>query len=328
MGVIDRTKDGVALVVDEDGRLVGTITDGNVRRYVLGNGDLAAACTRIIERAPITAPLNASIAHITKLLATHRLLQVPLVDADGRPQQLWSLRDLLPQSPSPALAVIMAGGEGKRLWPLTKSVPKPMVEISGRPLLEQIIQHVVEAGITSVYLAVNYRADIIENYFGDGQRFGLHINYLREKEKMGTAGALTLLPERPSVPLLVMNGDVVTSVPYQRLLDWHFEHRSTLTVAAVEYHAQVPFGVLACEGHRVLGVTEKPEHSWLCNGGMYVLEPSVLDMLVPGQACDMTDVLAQTVAAGLPVSAFPIHEEWVDVGRREDLQRAQEVVSL
>jgi NDP-sugar pyrophosphorylase family protein len=201
-----------------------------------------------------------------------------------------------------------------------------MVGVNGRPILEAIVEQMVTAGITTIYMAVKYRAEMIERHFGDGQRFGAAIHYLRETKKMGTAGALTLLPERPAVPLLVMNGDLVTSVPYRRLLDWHYQHEAAMTVGAVEWRTQVPYGVLERDGYQVTGVTEKPEHTFLCSAGMYVLEPVLLDLLEEDKAADMTYVLTKALADGHSVSAFPLHESWIDIGRHEDLQRATKMI--
>lgn len=327
MAIIDRNKDGVALVVDEAGKLIGTITDGNVRRYILDNGELAATCRHLIEKEPYTASIDAPLTHIMSLVQSHRLLHVPLVDTAGRPQKLWRLRDLLSDTVPAAMAVVMVGGEGKRLRPLTETLPKPMVEVGGRPALEHIIEQVVASGITDIFLAVNYRAEIIEKHFGGGERFKAHIRYLKENTKLGTAGALTLLPDRPTAPVLVMNGDVVAHAPLPRLFDWHYQHQAALTVGAVEWRTQVPFGVLECDGYEVRGVTEKPERTFLCSAGMYMLEPHLLDLLEAGEAADMTDILSRAIAGGYAVSAFPLHEEWVDIGRHEDLQRASRLVS-
>lgn len=323
MGVIDRTRGGVALVVDKGGRLLGTITDGNIRRYVMANGDLSESCSSLIERQPLTAPVGLSRERLRQIVQANRLLHLPVVDEKGRPQALWELRDFVSALDTDSMvAVIMAGGEGKRLRPLTETIPKPMVEVRGQPVLERIVKNIVEAQVTTIYLAVNYRAEIIENYFGTGERFGASIRYLREPKKLGTAGALTLLPANLAGPVLLINGDVVTEVSYRRLLDWHYEHYSTLTVAAVEYTTKVPYGVLKCQGHKVVSITEKPEHVFLCGAGMYVLEPAVRALLATGTAIDMNQVILAAVKEGLAVSAFPVHEQWFDIGRQEDLERA------
>lgn len=323
MSVIERTRGGVALVVDKRGKLVGTITDGNIRRYILADGDLSAVCRTLVEQQPVTVPLEASHARIRQIMESKRLLHLPVVDKDGRPHTLWELRDLLSGSHADSVvAVIMAGGEGKRLRPLTETIPKPMVEVRGQPVLERIVENMLEAGVTKIYLAVRYRAEIIESYFGTGERFGAGIRYLREPKKLGTAGALTLLPKDLMGPIILINGDVVTQVAYGRLLDWHYEHHCALTVAAVKYTTRVPYGVLKRQGQQVVGITEKPEHSFLCGAGMYVLEPPVRRLLTADTAIDMNQVISTAIREGLAVSAFPVHEEWFDIGRREDLERA------
>ncbi len=326
MAVIDGNRDGIALVVDEGGKLVGTITDGDIRRFILKGGSPDGPCSEVTWTKPITAPAGASSDKLLQLLGEHRLRSIPVVDADGSPRGLARMLDLLPHEKASHTAVIMAGGEGKRLRPLTDEIPKPMVEVGGRPILEGIIRNLAESGVTRLYVSVNYRSEVIENHFGDGADFGVKITYLREKEKLGTAGALSLLLEAPGEPFLVMNGDVVTNVSFNRLLEFHRDHRCAMCVAATEYNINIPFGVLDLAGHYVLGLEEKPSERFLCNAGIYVMEPELLRFVPKTQFFDMTDLLDRTVQEGLPVSAFPILEYWVDIGQEKDLRRARQDV--
>jgi len=204
-------------------------------------------------------------------------------------------------------------------------MPKPMLPIGGAPLLERQIRGMVSRGLKRIFISTNYLGHVIEAHFGDGREFGAEIEYLREKEKRGTAGALALLPEPPKGPLLVINGDVLTTSDYGRMLDYHAEHGGYLTVAAIEYRVEIPFGVIHTTGVRATGLEEKPSQRYLCNAGMYVLSPEALDLVPAEGFFNMTDVIEAAIAAGRPVSVFPIHEYWTDIGSPSDLATAQRV---
>ena len=319
---IGRTRRGVALVVDEAGRLLGTVTDGDVRRGLLRQLTLESPAAEVMSRSPITATPETSPEGLLRLMKVNRIRQLPIVDANGRPVRLYEIEEFVPDTETLSSAVVMAGGEGKRLRPLTYQTPKPMVKVGDIPILENIIRSLVRSGIRRVYVAVNYKAEVIEEYFGNGEGFGAEVRYLREEQPLGTAGPLALLPEVPTEPILVVNGDVLTTCDFSLLLDYHHRQHSVATVAAVEYRVQVPLGVLKLEGHYVLGVEEKPELHLLCNAGMYLLDPEVLAFIPEGQTFHMTDLLNEVVRQGLPVSAFPVYERWIAIERPEDLRDA------
>lgn len=323
IAVIDANKAGIAVVVDEAGRLRGTVTDGDIRRLLLAGKSVETPCAEVMWTEPVTATVGASEEELRAILLTHRLRNVVVVDAEGRPREVVDLRAVVPHEPRGTIAVVMAGGEGRRLRPITERIPKPMVEVGGRPILEAILENLAEHGVGRVYLAVNYRAEVIEAHFGDGDGFGLEIRYLREECKLGTAGALALLPETPESPFLLMNGDVLTRINVRALFDFHRRHRAAMTVAASEYNFRIPLGVLEIAGHHVLGVEEKPAKRFLCNAGIYALDPEMLRFVPEGRPFHTTDLLGEAVREGLPVAAFPIHEYWVDVGQKEDLERAR-----
>ena len=324
MKIIDENKDGIVLVANEEGRLVGTVTDGDIRRFMPPGRPFDEPSSSVMWINPATVPLGASRAEIREVLARNRLRSIPVVDLEGRPCDLVHLRDFLPSEDGDPMAVIMAGGEGKRLRPLTESIPKPMAKIGDRPILENIVRNLEKAGIKKLYLTVNYQAEAIEGHFGDGNQFGVSINYLREKVKMGTAGGLSLLPEIPHEPFIVMNGDLLTTVNFNRMFDFHRQHRSVLTIAASEYHLGIPYGVLDLAGHFVLGVNEKPTKSVFCNSGIYILNPELLRLIPNNAHYNMTDLMRDVVREGLPMAAFPLHEYWVDIGQKEDLHKARE----
>jgi NDP-sugar pyrophosphorylase family protein len=220
------------------------------------------------------------------------------------------------------MAVIMAGGRGTRLGALTDECPKPMLRIGGRPILETILLNLREYGIEQVYLAVNYRAEMIEDYFGDGSRVGMRVDYLRERERLGTAGALSLLPSRPSETFVVMNGDVLTKVNVTQLLEFHRRASAVATMCVRQHDFHVPFGVVAVEGGNVLRIDEKPVRRDFVNAGLYAMEPVALDSVAAGTYLDMTTLLNSLIAAGHRAAAFPVSEYWLDVGQHADFERA------
>lgn len=320
--VIDKNKDCIALVVDKRGKLIGTVTDGDIRRFMLKNGSFDSPCSIIMARNPVTASADSSAKILHSLMKKHRLINLPLIDKKGYPRQVITLRDLVATEKS-RVAVIMAGGEGKRLRPLTENIPKPMIQIGDCPLLKRIILNLAETGITKVFISVNYHAKVIQDYFQNGEEYGIEISYLHETKKLGTAGALSLLPEMPSDPILVMNGDVVTNINFERLFDFHCHHRCVMSIAAMEYHINIPYGVMNLASHYVMGIEEKPSQSFFCNAGIYIIDPELLRFVPMDSYYDMTNLLQDVLKDGLPVTAFPIHEYWIDVGQEKDLHKAR-----
>ena len=326
MRALDQNRLGVVLIVNERGSLVGTVTDGDIRRFLLAGGRLEAPAGDAMGRSPVTAPLGSGDEQLEKLLRAGHVRVVPLVDADGRPVRLMTVNELLGSHVEETVAVIMAGGQGLRLRPLTEQLPKPLVLVGGEPILDGLIKKLGKAGVRQIYLAVNYRRELVEDRFGDGAAFGVRIEYLREDTAAGTAGALSLLPAVPSQPFLLLNGDIVTEVDFVRMRDYHHQHRAVLTVGAAEFSVDVPYGVLRLAGHHVLGVDEKPKQALFCNAGLYVMSPELLRFVPSDRRYDMTELLSDVLREGLPVVAFPIHERWIDVGRKEHLEDANSIV--
>ena len=252
-----------------------------------------------------------------------QLHHVPLVDAAGRVVDLLWIDDVARTARRSTPVILMAGGLGMRLRPLTETLPKPMLPIGGRPILEQIIESFAEQGYVRFTLSLNYLGEIIRDHFGDGARFGVEIDYIEETDRMGTAGALSLLPERPAEPVIVMNGDLLTSVRFDALMRFHHETGAAATLCARQFDMQVPYGVIDADGTRLRGIVEKPVHRHFVNAGVYVLSPGVFDALVPGTPLDMPDLLSGLADRGETVSVFPIREYWLDIGRHEDLERAR-----
>lgn len=319
----------IAVVTAEDGRLLGTLTDGDVRRCLLAGGSLDTPVSQAMNPAPVTAELGSPAGYLMDLMRRGGIMAVPLVDQHGRLQRVVHLTDLEQRGPGIdgvpgfAFAVIMAGGEGVRLRPLTETIPKPMVDIGGASILERQIERLARAGLKRVYVSVNYLSHVIEDYFRDGEGFGIEIRYLREMEKLGTAGALSLLPERPEGPVLVMNGDILTTSDFGSLFAFHQAHAAQLTVAAVDYRVNIPYGVIYSEGPLLTGLTEKPSQRFLCNAGIYAVSAAALSLLHESRPCNMTDLIQACLARNLLVAVFPVHEFWSDVGTPDDLEKAR-----
>ncbi len=321
---VNRNRIGIVLVVDRRGVLLGTVTDGDIRRAILANVDFSGPVTKIMCRKPILVTAGADPKKIRSLMEEYRLHHIPLVDEQKRPVSLYHVEQFLEKPEGFSMAVVMAGGEGQRLRPITDSIPKPMIPVQDRPVLEHTLARLVESGVRKLYISVNYKAEMIDKYFGDGSAFGVKIEYLRENEKLGTVGSLRLLPEIPRGPFLVLNGDVLTTADFKSFLSFHTSHRSVLTVAAAEYRLQVPYATMKLGNHYLLNMEEKPEFRFHCNAGIYAVEPEVLRFIPEQGACHMTTVIDELLHSGLPISVFPLYEYWIDIGNPDDLKRAEQ----
>lgn len=323
---IDVNELQTALVVDAAGRLLGIVTDGDVRRGLLRGAQLSDSVATIQNEAPLTAPAGASPQYVDALMQRSSLFRIPLVDEAGR---VVALAVALPRPAAlhDNLVVLMAGGLGTRLGELTRDTPKPLLNVGPHPILETIVEGFCRQGFHRFAISVNYRAEMIERYFGDGSRWGAHITYLREDRRLGTAGALGLLPALPQETLLVMNADVLTRVDYRRMLDFHAATGAAATMAVRDYSQEVPFGVVELSEEHVTQLVEKPVTHYFINAGIYALEPECLELVPAGEYYDMTSLLVELLHNTRKVSSFPVHEYWQDVGRPADLSQAREVYS-
>lgn len=329
---IEASRRRIAVVVSANGRLAGTLTDGDIRRCLLAGGNLETPVSQAMNSKPMVAPNGSSDGYLVDIMRSGNILAVPLIDVAGRFVKLVHLTDLAPTDVQNAetnfaFAVIMAGGEGMRLRPITENIPKPMLDIGGVPLLERQIRRLAKAQLRRVYLSVNYLSNVIEDYFGDGTSFGMEIRYLKEREKLGTGGALSLLPERPDTPIMVMNGDILTASDFGSLSAFHLSHEAEVTVAAIDYHVNIPFGVINNVGPYVTGLAEKPSQHFLCNAGIYVVSPSAFELLPQGKPFDMTDLIEACLIEARRVAVFPVHEYWSDIGTPADLDRVRSLFS-
>jgi dTDP-glucose pyrophosphorylase/CBS domain-containing protein len=319
---IDRSALQIALVVDDDAKLVGTVTDGDVRRGILRGLSLDDSVDKIMFRDFIFARDTDSTEKILDLMRSKEIRHIPVLDVQGRIKDLKVLIELIKTGRYDNIVVIMAGGLGTRLRPLTESCPKPMLKVGQKPILETIIEHFKRQGFWRFYLAVNYKSHIIENYFQDGQRWNVQIEYIRENKRMGTVGALSLLPSMPDKPLIVMNGDILTNVNFPQLLDFYAQTEAKATMCVREYDFQVPYGVIQVQGHYLQDIQEKPVHSFFVNAGIYVLSPDVLSMIPANSYYDITMLFENMLIKKMPISVFPIREYWIDIGRLPDYERA------
>lgn len=315
---LDESGMQIVLVVSADGSLLGTITDGDIRRGLLRGLDLGSPVASIIKRDPVVVPLGMNRDTVLQLMRANGFNAIPVVDANRNVVGLHLLNELLSPGERPNLMVIMAGGQGNRLRPHTANCPKPLLPVGGKPMLEHIIERARAEGFRHFVLAIHYLGHMIEDYFGDGSRWQVRIDYLRESSPLGTAGAIGLLSPRPEAPFLVSNGDVLTDVRYGELLDFHCQNGAAATMAVRVHEWRHPFGVVRTSGVDIIGFEEKPIARSHINAGIYALDPAALDALRAGERCDMPTLFSRLQERAGRTIVYPMHEPWLDVGRAED----------
>jgi len=320
---LDRSPIKMVLVVNTAGVLVATATDGDVRRGLLAGHNLEDRLSEIARREFISAGQDAPASERDAKLVTHGIAYLPVLDAEGRVVGLYSSLKATTHKALPNTVVIMAGGLGMRLRPMTETTPKPMLPVAGKPMLQHIIEGLRNEGFIDIVVSINYLGHQIQEYFGDGATFGVNISYVSEEKPLGTGGALSLLDRDFSGPLVVMNGDVLMAAKVSDLLSYHSENGAEVTVGVKILETQIPFGVMTLDGARIMGVEEKPTYRDYVNAGVYVVNPSVLQEIPKGERFDMPSVLAPRVGTSKAL-AFPLHESWIDLGRPADLNRAEQ----
>lgn len=323
IGSISANRRQVALVVDAERRLLGLITDGDIRRGILRGVGLESAVTEVMNPKPYRVSPDEGEATIRSLMVEHAIRHMPVVDDQGVVLDVVTVDDLRHRSDLQTTVVLMAGGRGQRLYPLTKDVPKPMLPIGGIPLLEIILRSLASQGFVNVVISVNYLADVIIDHVGDGSQLGLSVSYIHEDKPLGTAGALADLRGRVRETFIVMNSDLLTHVNLRDMLSFHDKQGARATLGVREHLFEIPYGVVNLNGSIVESMLEKPMHRSLVNAGIYALDPIALEGLVPGEYADMPGLLSNLMEEGQTVAAFPIHESWLDVGRPEDLNQAR-----
>jgi dTDP-glucose pyrophosphorylase len=320
---LDQVAIKIVLVVNAVGELEGTISDGDIRRGLLKGLDLNSPITSVIHRNALVVPPDMGREVVRQIMLANKIQQIPAVDARRHVVGLHLWDEITTPSERPNLMVIMAGGMGKRLRPFTENCPKPMLLVAGKPMLEHIIERAKSEGFRRFVLAIHYLGEMIEEYFGDGTRFGVQIDYLREESPLGTAGALGLLQPPPNKAFVVTNGDVITDIRYGELLDFHVRHNAAATMAVRLHEWQHPFGVVQMQGVEIVGFEEKPVARSHINAGVYALEPLALRALEENSHCDMPTLFERLQAQARRTVAYPMHEPWLDVGRPDDLAAAR-----
>jgi dTDP-glucose pyrophosphorylase/predicted transcriptional regulator len=323
MEVLDRESFEIVLVVGPDGILLGTLTDGDIRRAILSGASLESGAAKFMQKRFTAVGPSVNRAEVLDLMRARALQQIPIVDEAGRLVGLHLLREILGASPRPNWAVVMAGGRGERLRPITDSLPKPMIKVAGRPILERIVLHLVGFGIRRIFISVNYMGDVIKSHFKDGAALGCRIEYIKEEKPLGTGGALSLLHGKPDEPFLMLNGDLLTQFNVADMLAFHAEGGFKATVGLQKYFHTVPYGVVERDGNRVTGMREKPTYTWLANAGIYVFDPDLVERVPKHTHFPLPTLVEECLDRGEAVGAFPINEDWIDVGHPKELWRAR-----
>lgn len=324
IATIDANAKGIALVTDNQTHLIATITDGDIRRAIISGTDLDAPLTSLIgekKSKPVTALVGTPEPNLLHLMTENSIRQIPLIDSENKVVDIALLSDLVKDYELPLSAVVMAGGFGTRLRPLTDNIPKPMLPLGDKPILERTIEQLRKAGIHRLNVTTHYLGEVITKHFGDGKDFGVDIEYVKEEQPLGTAGSLSLL-KPPQEPLLVMNGDIVTKLDFRALLNYHQENEADMTVGVKQEEFQIPYGEVETDGVLITGITEKPIKRYFINAGIYLLNPDVCQLIPSNEPYDMPSLIQELISRGRRVVSFPIHEYWLDIGKHPDYQKA------
>ncbi len=322
LNIIDKSSKQLALVVDKKQKLLGTLSDGDIRRALLNNISLSDSIRDIYFKTPTVANINDSKEEITNICVTKKIHQIPIVDNGGNLVGLEILDELIAKKAKPNKVVLMVGGLGTRLWPLTESTPKPMLPVGGKPILQTIVEKFVGYGFVNIVMCVGYKSNIIQDFFGDGSRFGANIDYVLEDKRMGTAGALSLLPHRPAEPFFVMNGDLLTNVNFDHFLNFHTGDGASATMCVREYDFQVPYGVVEIGDGEILSIEEKPLHKFFVSAGIYMLNPDCIDLIPKNEYFDMPALFEMLIEQKKKTASFPLREYWLDIGRIDEYEKA------
>lgn len=320
--VIDASAMQIALVVDKNNTLLGTVTDGDIRRAILKGIDLNGPASEVMNSNPTVTKSSESREVVLAIMRSKSIHQIPVVDDSGTLVGLELLDEILQSTQRENPVVLMAGGLGSRLRPLTNECPKPLLKVGNKPILETILENFIEYGFVKFHISINYKAEMIEKYFGDGSRWGVEISYIRENERLGTAGALSHMAGKFTRPIIVMNGDLLTRVNFSQLLSFHAEHEARATMCVRDYHFQVPYGVVKIDRHSLVDIEEKPVHRFFVSAGIYVVEPDALDLIPPDTFFDMPSLFKKLLAQKKEAVVFPIREYWLDIGRLDDFEKA------
>jgi len=322
--IIDQGAVKFAIVVDEEDKLLGTITDGDIRRAILNGAELKNSIKDIYFKRPITVNINNTREEIIDICTSKKIYQIPVIDDDGKVIRIALLDEILKPQYHSNKVVLMVGGLGTRLRPLTDTTPKPMLPVGGKPILQTIVERFVSYGFVNIIMCIGYKSQIIQDFFGDGSKFGAKIEYIVEEKRMGTAGALSLLSEtqKPIEPFFVMNGDLLTNVNFENMLEFHLSSNAKATMTVREYDFQVPYGVVNVENGQIKSIEEKPVHKFFVSAGIYMLDSSCVEMIPKDQFYDMPTLFEKMIEQRENVVSFPIREYWLDIGRMDEYEKA------
>lgn len=324
MKIVDETTLQFAVVIDDYMRILGTVTDGDIRRGLLKGLSMDTPIQEVMNEFPVYEKVGMKPLYYKELMRKLKLKQLPIVNQEKQIQNVFFIDDVEQALKKINTVILMAGGLGTRLSPLTDHVPKPMLKVGDKPILETIIDNFKGFGFSNFILSVNYKKEMIKSYFQDGSNFGVNISYIEETKRLGTAGALSLLTEKPNQPFFVMNGDLLTKINYEQLLDFHNETNSVATMCVREYEYQIPFGVIETDNHRLLSIEEKPVHKSFVNAGIYILNPEMLEFIPKNKFYDMPELFKTLINEEQEISAFPLREYWLDIGRMDDYEKADQ----
>ncbi len=314
----------IVMVVDKNDRFVGTVTDGDIRRGLIKRLTMDTAIIDIMFKESIVASVKDDKASILAKMRELDILQIPIIDDDGKIIGLETLQHLLKDKRHDNPVFLMAGGFGKRLQPLTNNIPKPLLTIGKKPILENILEQFIAAGFHCFYISTHFKSEMVQEHFGDGSDWGVTIEYVHEDIPLGTAGGLGLLPDNlPDLPILMMNGDLLTKIDFEKLLHFHMQSNGIATMCVRKYDFQVPYGVIQSEDQKVVGIVEKPMHSFFVNAGIYVLESDLVKNISGKSHIDMTNLLEDQIHKGMSINMFPIYEYWLDIGQKDQLEQAR-----
>jgi len=323
--VLDDEALRIVMVSDKQGGLLGTVTDGDIRRALIKHKSMDTFLVDIMFVKPTVASVKDKRTVIHSIMVSNNILQVPILDIDGKIVGLETLQNLIGANRIDNPVFLMAGGFGSRLRPLTHDTPKPLLKVGDKPILETILHQFIEAGFHNFFISTHYKAEMIHQYFGNGSQWNISIQYVHEESPLGTAGALGLLPlDLPNIPILMMNGDLLTKVDFKSLLDFHNEQGGIATMCVREYDFQVPYGVVSSVKHKVTSIVEKPIHKFFVNAGIYVLDPLLVKSVKENSYLDMPNLLETQIQNDRQVNMFPIHEYWLDIGQIEQFEQAQQ----
>ena len=322
--IIDKSSKQLALVVDSKQKLLGTLSDGDIRRALLNNIPLTDSIKNVYFKTPTVANINDSREEIINICISKKIHQIPIVDNDSNLVGLEILDELISKEQKSNKVILMVGGLGTRLRPLTETTPKAMLHVGGKPILQTIVEKFVSYGFVNIVMCVGYKSNIIQDFFGDGSKFGAHIEYVLEDKRMGTAGALSLLETKPVEPFFVMNGDLLTNVNFEHLLEYHLENNSIATMCVREYDFQVPYGVVNVKDGKILSIEEKPVHKFFVSAGIYMLSPDCISHIPENEFYDMPTLFEKLIAMNENTVSFPLREYWLDIGRMEEYEKANQ----